>query len=102
MSKKIEVRVVSIWWDSVERIYSDIKRKWEVLIDNGETDVRIEVEMRKKWELNMIFWVAQRMRYDWRKQVITEVESIFRMVQRCIIALGLGFEDKMIDERFNL
>ncbi len=48
MSKKIEARVVSIWWDGVERIYDDVKRKWEVLIDNGETDVGIEVEMRKR------------------------------------------------------
>ncbi len=102
MSKKIEVRVVSIWWDDVERIYNNIKREWEVLIDNGETDVEIEVEMKKKWELNMIFWVVQRMRYDWRKQVIMKVELIFRMIQRCMIALGSGFEDKMIDERFNL
>jgi hypothetical protein len=30
------------------------------------------------------------------------VEAICELVQRCIIASGLGFEDKMIDERFNL
>ena len=50
----------------------------------------------------MIFWVAWRMKYNWRKQVIMKVELIFRMVQRCMIALGSGFEDKMIDGRFNL
>jgi len=58
MSEKIWVRVVLIWWDDVERIYSEIKRRWEVLIDDGEMDVKIEVEMKKKWELNMIFWVV--------------------------------------------
>jgi len=58
MSKKIEVRVVLIWWDSVERIYSGIKRRWEVLINDGKTDAGIEIEMSKRWELNMIFWVA--------------------------------------------
>jgi len=42
------------------------------------------------------------MRYDWRKQVIMRVEVICELVQRCMIASGLGFEDEMIDERFNL
>ncbi len=69
-----------IWWDSVERIHSGVKREWEVSIDNGEIDVKIEVEMRKRWESDMIFWVVWRMKYDWRKQVIMKVESIFRMV----------------------
>ena len=58
--------------------------------------------MRKRWELDMIFWVVWRMRYDWRKQVIMKVEVICELVQRCMIASGLEFEDKMIDERFNL
>ncbi len=80
MSKKIKVRVVSIWWDGVERIYSDVKRKWEVLINDGEMDAGIEVEISKRWELNMIFWVAQRMRYDWRKQVIMKVKAICELV----------------------
>ncbi len=102
MSKKIKIRVVSIWWDGVERICGGIKRKQEVLINNGETDAGIEVKMSKRWESNMIFWVVQRMRYNWRKQVIMKVKVICELVQRCIIASGLEFEDKMIDERFNL
>ncbi len=48
ISKKIEARVVSIWWDGVERICSGVKREQEVLIDDGETDAGIEVEMKKK------------------------------------------------------
>ncbi len=42
------------------------------------------------------------MRYDWRKQVIMKVGAICELIQRCMIASGLGFEDEMIDERFNL
>ncbi len=67
ISKKIKVKVVSIWWDGVKRIYSDVKRRQEVSIDDGETDVKIRVEIKKRWGLNMIFWVAWRMKYDWRK-----------------------------------
>ncbi len=63
MSKKIKVRVVSIWWDDVKRICSDVERKQEVSINDGEMDVEIEVEMSKRWELDMIFWVAQSVRY---------------------------------------
>ncbi len=48
MSKKIEVRVVSIWWDGVEKICSGVKREWGVSINNGEMNVRIEVEMSKR------------------------------------------------------
>ncbi len=48
MSKKIEARVVLIWWDGVERICSGVKREWGVLINNGETDAEIEVEMSKR------------------------------------------------------
>ncbi len=102
MSKKIEFRVVSIWWDDVKKIYSDVEREQEVLINDDEIDAEIEVEMSKRWESDMIFWVAQRMRYNWRKQVIMKVEAICELVQRCMIASGLGFEDKMIDGRFNL
>ena len=102
MSKKIKIRVVLIWWDDVKRICDDIKRKQEVLINDGEMNVKIEVEMSKRWELDMIFWVVWRMKYDWRKQVIMKVEVICKLVQRCMIASGLGFEDEMIDGRFNL
>ena len=31
-----------------------------------------------------------------------EVGAICGLVQRCMIASGLGFEDEMIDGRFNL
>ncbi len=65
-------------------------------------NVEIEVEMSKRWELDMIFWVVWRMRYDWRKQVIMKVKVICKLIQRYMIASGLEFEDKMIDERFNL
>ncbi len=46
--------------------------------------------------------LTQRMKYDWRKQVIMRVKVICELVQRCIIASELGFEDEMIDRRFNL
>jgi len=31
-----------------------------------------------------------------------KVKVICELIQRCMIASGLGFEDEMINERFNL
>jgi len=102
MGKKIGARVVSIWWDGVGRICGGVGRGWGVLINDGEMDAGIGVGMGKRWGSDTIFWVARRMGYDWRKQVIMGVGAICGLVQRCIIASGLGFEDEMIDGRFNL
>lgn len=85
MSEKTQVKVVSIWQDSIERICNNIKSKWEVSIDDDKTNEENKFEMKRRWELNIIFEEVWRMRYDWRKQIIMRVETIFSMIQKHIM-----------------